>query len=502
MQVANVIAPQGKAGEAKPDLTGSCVEEGDFGLLLQTAVLSNTPDVEVLQNQTQALPNSCIEFCGGEENSQVLQGLLSADNAPDQTMFPGDTLLAGEQNLSGSEPVPSETGGSSYLPATGIEIAKEVSNSLGSSSNIVEGESGPPVPEGQLVSLEGKVSQPGSATGVMPPGIRSSSSGANELLVAEGNKSSYPAESHSSAFPEVVRESENPPPITGLDEVGLEKALPKAGREVARVQFESGNNSKEVSVGETGEISKIQPESKKDMKENFAKNHSDPEASPKKNFISRMVGRDYGRMVAEASRAGEYVEKINSSAKEMSKAQHESGKVGQETVPGNIVQVGESPKQNPVLQVQAPAYDKPAFDEVRMLDQIVKKLEILLKGGRSETRIRLEPPRLGELRVKVVVEEGMLTVEFRATSHHVKGFLEANLARLKESLEQHGLQVKDFNVQVGNSGRDGDKGNHPPLSQARVPQDLTPDSFSDQDSEPLEMTGEIIVGNGAVDCLA
>ncbi len=55
---------------------------------------------------------------------------------------------------------------------------------------------------------------------------------------------------------------------------------------------------------------------------------------------------------------------------------------------------------------------------------------------------------------------------------------------------------------MGNAGRDGGNGNHDPLAQARVPQDLTPASFSDQDSEPLEMTREIIVGNGAVDCLA
>ncbi len=497
MQLVNVIAPQGEAGETKPDLNGSYVEEGVFGLLLQTAVLSNTPDVEVLQNQAQVLSGDCSESCGEEENSQVLEGLLSADNALDQTLFPGDILLAGEQSSSGSEPVPSETEGSPHLPATGIEIAGEVSNSLGSPSSLEEVKSysqapvsdeillSSPLSDGvsrEPIALEGSDVKPDCAIDSNTPGTGGYSSAIkNTLLLAKAESSGPPGKESSTVLQTTKESGDTPPPITGLDEVGLEKALPRVDREVARVQFESGNNSKEVSVGETGEISKIQPESKKDMQENPAKNHSDSEDSPKGNPISRMVGRDYGRLVAEASRAGEYVEKINSSAKEMSKAQHESGKVGQETVPGNIVQVGELPKENPVSQVQAPAYDKPVFDEVRMLDQIVKKLEILLKEGRSETRIRLEPPRLGELRVKIVVEEGVLTVDFRATSHHVKGFLEANLARLKESLEQHGLQVKDFNVQVGNSGRDGGKGNHHSLSQARIPQELNAASFSDQD---------------------
>jgi flagellar hook-length control protein FliK len=83
-----------------------------------------------------------------------------------------------------------------------------------------------------------------------------------------------------------------------------------------------------------------------------------------------------------------------------------------------------------------------------LVKQIVDKFDVLISGGKSEAKIELRPKQLGELKIHLVVEDGAIKAILNAPSHHVKQMLEANISTLKQSLEDQGLQVKEFNVSV------------------------------------------------------
>lgn len=89
-----------------------------------------------------------------------------------------------------------------------------------------------------------------------------------------------------------------------------------------------------------------------------------------------------------------------------------------------------------------------------LIDQIVKKAELLLKQNSSEIKINLKPEFLGKMTIKIVVEEGIVTARFLTENHQVKHLLESNLNTLRQSLESQGIKVErtEVNVQLNNGG--------------------------------------------------
>lgn len=126
-----------------------------------------------------------------------------------------------------------------------------------------------------------------------------------------------------------------------------------------------------------------------------------------------------------------------------------------------------------------------------VVDQIVKKAELLVKQGLSEMKIELKPEFLGKMTIKIVVEEGAVTAKFLAENLRVKQMLESNMANLKQSLENQGLKVEktEVNVQLNNGGMfDGSENSRqflwqkPEFSAAVVRRDLAD-------------TGQVLSGN-------
>jgi flagellar hook-length control protein FliK len=87
-----------------------------------------------------------------------------------------------------------------------------------------------------------------------------------------------------------------------------------------------------------------------------------------------------------------------------------------------------------------------------ILDQVTEKLEVSLFDNKSEMVIKLKPNDLGNVTVKITIENGVMNAKFLAESIKVKEALESNLNNLKESLKDQGLNVQDLNVSV-DSGR-------------------------------------------------
>lgn len=117
--------------------------------------------------------------------------------------------------------------------------------------------------------------------------------------------------------------------------------------------------------------------------------------------------------------------------------------------------------------IRGQAYVQPNAKTVKFADtiieQIVQKLMFLKFNERSEIRIKLQPEILGDLRIKVTVENGVLSAKLVTASHIVKEGIEAGLAQLKQNLSSQGLEVHNLSVSVSGDEHSGGKeyGNAP-----------------------------------------
>jgi len=102
-----------------------------------------------------------------------------------------------------------------------------------------------------------------------------------------------------------------------------------------------------------------------------------------------------------------------------------------------------------VLQNQAPAAKDQSVVKGGIVNQIVKKAEIVVNGSQQEIRMQLEPENLGKLTLKVAVERGLVTAKFVAESHEVKQIIESSFNELRDMLNEKGLAIQNLSVSVG-----------------------------------------------------
>lgn len=99
-----------------------------------------------------------------------------------------------------------------------------------------------------------------------------------------------------------------------------------------------------------------------------------------------------------------------------------------------------------------------------IVDQLVERVRIG-HAGADEMHIQLKPDWLGKVKIKVAVENGLVTAHFAAESETVKSLLESGMSLLRENLENQGFSLAEFSVDVsngqtlGNSGFSGDSQN-------------------------------------------
>ncbi|HWR62128.1 MAG TPA: flagellar hook-length control protein FliK [Clostridia bacterium] len=126
----------------------------------------------------------------------------------------------------------------------------------------------------------------------------------------------------------------------------------------------------------------------------------------------------------------------------------------------NILQEQEVPEEKAEAaanQTEAPRAQTAGRAEI--INQIVKKAEIVLTDSQSEMRMQLEPENLGKLTLKLAVERGLITAKFTAESYEVKQVIESSFNELKDMLQEKGLEVQNFSVSVGQENKEYNNGN-------------------------------------------
>jgi flagellar hook-length control protein FliK len=106
--------------------------------------------------------------------------------------------------------------------------------------------------------------------------------------------------------------------------------------------------------------------------------------------------------------------------------------------------------------------------------------QLLPNGGSMQ--IRLDPPELGALQVKVEMRDGTMTASFQTQNDQATRLLSHSLGDLRASLESQGVNVTKLHVEQAPRQQSSSSGEH------RQPQDgARPDSSGDREQQRREM---------------
>lgn len=115
---------------------------------------------------------------------------------------------------------------------------------------------------------------------------------------------------------------------------------------------------------------------------------------------------------------------------------------------GNIVTAGQLAIREGAaapLKASAPPVPVEKFGQ-EMGRFLVSKLEIIQSGSLSEAKISLFPEHLGQVDVKITMQNGHMVAQFMTEHSFAKESLEAQMAQLRAALQSQGLQVGKLEV--------------------------------------------------------
>ena len=137
-----------------------------------------------------------------------------------------------------------------------------------------------------------------------------------------------------------------------------------------------------------------------------------------------------------------------------------------------------------------PSYASASVAVSRLVPELSAAMRRLLKEGRQELRLRLHPPRMGRMRIRVVTQRDTVRAAFFVEHPEVKALLEQSLPGLLRSLHQQGIKLESLSVTVQGGSSEGlsngqseGRGEH-----LRTPVPVAePDNLDDQNLPPVPL---------------
>jgi flagellar hook-length control protein FliK len=84
--------------------------------------------------------------------------------------------------------------------------------------------------------------------------------------------------------------------------------------------------------------------------------------------------------------------------------------------------------------------------EQTIMDQVSKNLVLNLNSSSSEVRIAMKPASLGEVVMKVKMDDGKVSAQINVNNVSVKAVLDANVTQLREALLSKGIEVQHIDI--------------------------------------------------------
>lgn len=100
---------------------------------------------------------------------------------------------------------------------------------------------------------------------------------------------------------------------------------------------------------------------------------------------------------------------------------------------------------------QAAAQQQPTAvkDQYQVISQIVNQAKLINFRDRSEMVIKLNPEHLGEMTLKISVDNGSVTASFHTDNSDVRRLLESSMPQLRTDLANQGFKVDSVDIYAG-----------------------------------------------------
>jgi len=85
---------------------------------------------------------------------------------------------------------------------------------------------------------------------------------------------------------------------------------------------------------------------------------------------------------------------------------------------------------------------------------VLQRLELMVKDNLTQAKIVLKPEHLGQLTIRMELQDGVLTAKLVVESLQAKAMLEANLSSFRQQIEQNGTRVEKVEVTINQPGND------------------------------------------------
>ena len=106
-------------------------------------------------------------------------------------------------------------------------------------------------------------------------------------------------------------------------------------------------------------------------------------------------------------------------------------------------------QSNAASKPSAPARPLPPEPPVDHAHDILRQLRVHLSPGVREATLSLVPAELGRLQVRLSLSDGKVGAVVKAESPETLELLERHLPELRAALEQQGLDVSEFQLELG-----------------------------------------------------
>ena len=135
-------------------------------------------------------------------------------------------------------------------------------------------------------------------------------------------------------------------------------------------------------------------------------------------------------------------------------------------------------------------------DRIENINKIIEQSQYMIKDGGGEMKLQLSPEGLGQVHLKVNIENGQMNVQMLADSAEAKQALTDSLSELRDSLAQHKISVDQISIKL-NSDASLDKdsaaqnqNNFNQQQNERSAQQMMAESFMKQHREEREAMRE------------
>lgn len=93
----------------------------------------------------------------------------------------------------------------------------------------------------------------------------------------------------------------------------------------------------------------------------------------------------------------------------------------------------------------------PAAGQSMRVDDLISQAEVMVRDGGGEMKVKLNPEGLGEVAMKVNVEQGKVSVQMITESDEAKSLIERQLGDLKSQLSSNNLQLETIKVDTASN---------------------------------------------------